>query len=189
MAKSLLLHCCCAHCTAYSISYWRQCGFEVSGLWYNPNIHPLSEHQSRLEAMQVIAGEMRMPLITLEGYELVEYLKRVVGDETKRCRHCFKLRLSKTAEVARQESFDVFTTSLLISPHQEHKLLRQVGEGLIGNSDAKFLYSDLRKRYSDSRHLTKGLNLYRQQYCGCLYSQWERVSNHKVAEVINPAPL
>jgi len=177
--KSVLIHCCCAHCTAYTASYWRQQGYEVSALWHNPNIHPYTEHQHRLEAMNSLAQEVNLPLIVTAGYDMIEYFRQVAGheQEPERCRYCFRLRLSKTAETARQMSFGAFTTTLLISPHQKHDLLREIGDELAKEKDIEFLYADLRKRYSDSRHMTKGLSLYRQQYCGCIYSEWERYAN------------
>jgi len=116
--KSVLVHSCCAHCAAYTIDYWRRQGYEVSTLWYNPNIHPYLEHQHRLEAMQSLAQEMNLPLIITEGYGIIDYFRQVVGHEAQRCQYCFKLRLSKTAETARQMRFSAFTTTLLISPHQ-----------------------------------------------------------------------
>ena len=179
--KSVLVHCCCAHCAAYTVDYWRQQGYEVSALWYNPNIHPYTEHQHRLESMKSLAQEINLPLTVTEGYDIIEYFRQVVGNETERCRHCFELRLSKTAEVAHQREFDAFTSTLLISPHQKHDLLREIGDKLAEEKGVDFLYADLRKRYSDSRRITKGKNLYRQQYCGCLYSEWERYAGIKTA--------
>ena len=111
---------------------------------------------------------------------MIEYFRRVVGHESERCQHCFRLRLSKTAETARQLNFSAFTTTLLISPHQKHELLREIGEELAEEEGLEFLYADLRKHYSDSRHLTKPLDIYRQQYCGCIYSEWERHANIKI---------
>ena len=172
--KSVLTHCCCAHCTAYTVDHWRRQGYEVSALWYNPNIHPYMEHQHRLEAMKAFAQQVNLPLIVAEGYDLVEYFRQVAGHESERCRSCFRLRLTKTAEVAHQIGFDAFTTTLLISPHQKHDLILEIGRELAADTGVDFLYVDLRKRYSDSRRMTKGLNLYRQQYCGCVYSEWER---------------
>jgi len=175
--SAILLHCCCAHCAAYTVDYWRGEGYEVSAFWYNPNIHPYMEHQHRLEAMKSLAQEVSLPLIVAEGYDVIDYFRQVAGHESQRCQYCFKLRLSKTAETAHQMGFDAFTTTLLISPHQKHDLLREIGQRLIEEEGIDFLYVDLRKRYSDSRRLTKGLNLYRQQYCGCVYSEWERYAN------------
>jgi len=172
--KSVLVHSCCAHCAAYTAYYWRQQGYGVTILWYNPNIHPYMEHQHRLEAMQSLVQEMNWPLIVTEGYAVIDYFRQVVGHEAERCQYCFKLRLSKTAETAHQMGFSAFTTTLLISPHQKHDLLREIGNELAGEKNMPFLYADLRKHYSDSRRMTKGLDLYRQQYCGCIYSEWER---------------
>jgi predicted adenine nucleotide alpha hydrolase (AANH) superfamily ATPase len=172
--KKVLIHVCCAHCAAYTVAYWRQQGYEVGGLWYNPNIHPYTEHQQRLEGMRKLAKQAEVPLIEIEGYDVIEYFRRVAGHEEERCRHCFELRLTKTAETAREEGFDAFTTTLLISPHQEHEILRHTGEKIAEEQSIEFLYADLRKRYSDSRHITKPMDLYRQQYCGCIYSEWER---------------
>ena len=175
MAKaSVLIHCCCAHCAAYTVDHWRREGYEVGGLWYNPNIHPYTEHQNRLEAMKSLAQEIGLPLTVLDGYGMVDYFRQVVGHESERCQYCFKLRLAKTAETARQMGFPAFTTTLLISPHQKHDRLREIGNELAEEMGIDFLYADLRKRYSDSRRLTKPLDLYRQQYCGCIYSEWER---------------
>jgi predicted adenine nucleotide alpha hydrolase (AANH) superfamily ATPase len=173
----LLIHSCCAHCGAYTVEHWRQQGYEVSAFWYNPNIHPYTEHQHRLEAMQSLAQEMGLPLIINEGYDINSYFREVVGHEAERCQHCFRLRLAKTAETAKAMGFDAFTTTLLISPHQKHELLPEIGNSIANEQSLEFLYEDLRKRYSDSRHMTKPMDLYRQQYCGCVYSEWERYSN------------
>ncbi len=177
--KAVLIHCCCAHCAAYTVEHWWRQGYEVSALWYNPNIHPYTEHQHRLEAMKALAQKVNLPLIVAEGYDIIDYFRQVVGHEPEpeRCRYCFQLRLSKTAETARQMGFDAFTTTLLISPHQKHDQLREIGNELAEEKGIDFLYIDLRKRYSDSRRMTKPLNLHRQQYCGCIYSEWERQAN------------
>ncbi|MFH1002618.1 MAG: epoxyqueuosine reductase QueH [Chloroflexota bacterium] len=177
--KSVLIQVCCAHCAAYTVQHWRQQGYTPSGLWYNPNIHPFTEHQQRLEAVQSLAAETDLPLL-VEGYDPVSYFRAVTGHEAERCRHCFRLRLSRTAAVARQQGFTAFTTTLLISPHQQHHWLHDIGQEVARESGLEFLYADLRKRYSDSRCLTKPRNLYRQQYCGCLYSEWERYADIKL---------
>ncbi len=175
--KSVLIHCCCAHCAAYTVEYWRQQGYEASALWYNPNIHPYLEHQQRLESMESLAQEINLPMIVAEGYDMIEYFRRVAGHEADRCQYCYELRLAGTAETALENGFSAFTTTLLISPQQKHDIIRETGERIADEQGLEFLYADLRKHYSDSRHLTKPLNLYRQQYCGCVYSEWERYAN------------
>jgi len=174
--KKVLIHVCCAHCAAYTAEHWRRQGYEITGYWYNPNIHPYSEHQQRLESMRSLARKIDLPLIIEEGYDMPEYFRRVAGYEEERCRRCFELRLTKTAKVAREKGYDAFTTTLLISPHQKHELIKEIGGKTSGEKGVAFLYADLRKRYSESRHITKPLELYRQQYCGCVYSEWERYS-------------
>ena len=176
MMKKVLIHVCCAHCAAYTAEHWRREGYETAGIWYNPNIHPFTEHQQRLESMKALAAKIDLPLIIAEGYEMPEYFRRVAGHEEERCRRCFELRLAKTAETAREKGYDAFTTTLLISPHQKHELIREIGVMAARETGAAFLYADLRKRYSDSRHITKPMELYRQQYCGCVYSERERYS-------------
>jgi hypothetical protein len=178
-AGSILIHGCCAHCTAYTVGHYRQQGYEVSTLWYNPNIHPYLEYQHRLEAMRSLSRHLDFPLI--EGdYDMIAYFRQVVGHEARRCRYCFRLRLLKTAETALEKGFSAFTTSLLISPHQEHNLLVAAGRLIAEERGISFLDTDLRKRYSDSRRMTKPLELYRQQYCGCVYSHWERYAGIKI---------
>jgi len=177
--SKVLIHVCCAHCAAYTADYWRQQSYDTAGFWYNPNIHPYTEHQQRLESMKLLAQEINLPLIIADGYDMIEFFRRVVGHETERCRDCFYLRLSKTAATAREKGFDTFTTTLLISPHQQHELIQEIGNRVAAEQGVSFLYADLRKRYSDSRHITKPMDLYRQQYCGCVYSEWERYAGNK----------
>ena len=172
--KKALIHVCCAHCAAYTVEHWRQQEYEASAFWYNPNIHPYAEHQRRLESMKVFAEKTNLPLIVDDSYDFIKYFRRTAGREAQRCRECFNLRLSETAATAREQGFNAFTTTLLISPHQQHEILRETGSQISSEQGIEFLYTDLRQRYSDSRHITKPMDLYRQQYCGCLYSEWER---------------
>ena len=178
MSKSLLLHVCCAHCTAYSIEYWRKQGFDITAFWFNPNIHPQVEHQKRLEAIQTLSDTMHFPLI-ITDYDVMSYFQAITENIADRCRFCFALRLKETAIKAKEGGYSAFTSTLLISPHQKHELIREAGTSAAEIFSVEFLYFDLRKRYSDSRHITKPLNLYRQQYCGCIYSQLERESENK----------
>ena len=183
--NKILIHACCAHCTAYTVEHFRKADYEVTALWYNPNIHPFTEHQNRLEAMKKLAERMSFPLIVLEGYDFIDHLRAMYGREDERCGECFRLRLQKTAEIAIEKGIYAFTTTLLISPHQQHDRVKKVGEEVAMNTGAAFIYADLRKRYSESRHLTKPMDLYRQQYCGCIYSEFERYSDTKI-KVVKP---
>ncbi len=179
-SKSVLIHCCCAHCTAYTVKYWREQGYEVTAFWYNPNIHPYMEHQNRLEAMKTLSQNMGFNLIADDSYDFVSYFRRVAGHEAERCAFCFDMRLAKTAETAIESGIGNFTSTLLISHQQKHDLLKEIGEKLARDTGVNFLYTDLRKRYSDSRRITKPMDLYRQQYCGCVYSEWERYTGKTI---------
>ncbi|UCG54639.1 MAG: epoxyqueuosine reductase QueH [Dehalococcoidia bacterium] len=177
--NSVLIHCCCAHCTAYTVDYWRSQGYKTSAFWYNPNIHPFAEHEYRLEAMQFLATKLDFEIIIYDKYEMTEFFKRVIGRESMRCRCCLGMRMQKTGETALEYGFKSFTSSLLISPHQKHEVVLETGNTVAEDTGIRYLYADLRKYYSQSRCITKPLGLYRQQYCGCIYSELERFAAEK----------
>ena len=178
----LLVHSCCGPCATYTIKRLRQEGFEPTAFWYNPNVHPYMEHRRRLEAMESFAQSANLPLIVVEGYDMIAYLRAVVGHEGDRCGDCFRLRLSKTAKVAREKGFGAFTTTLLISPYQKHDLLRQVGEEVAAQHGVEFYYEDLRSGFKESQQMARALELYHQPYCGCIFSEWERYAKFKIGE-------
>ncbi|MFQ5987644.1 MAG: epoxyqueuosine reductase QueH [Dehalococcoidia bacterium] len=180
--KRILVHTCCAPCAIYTVHRLREQGFEVTGLWYNPNVHPFTEHRNRLQAMRSLAQAMDLPLIVSEGYEMIAYFRAVVGHEGDRCGDCFRLRLSRTAAVAREKGFSAFTTTLLISPYQKHELLRQIGEEVGREQGVEFYYEDFRPGFRESHRMSREFNLYHQKYCGCLYSEWERYGKMKISE-------
>jgi predicted adenine nucleotide alpha hydrolase (AANH) superfamily ATPase len=177
---SLLLHTCCAPCATYCVQHWRQKGLAVTILWYNPNIHPFTEHLQRLQALQSLAQKEDIPLIVAEGYDVIAYFRAVVGHEKDRCSYCFRLRLSMAALIARLRGFDAFSTTLLISPYQDQQLLKEVGEELAAKQGVSFLYEDLRPGFEESHKISRELGLYRQKYCGCLYSEWERFGKVRI---------
>lgn len=178
---SMLLHCCCGPCTTYTAVWLREHDFEVTAFWYNPNVHPFTEHQKRLESMEVLVKEMNLPLIIDEGYGIVDYFRAVVGHEGDRCYDCYRLRLGKTAQIARERGFDSFTTTLHISPYQNQELLREIGEKLSVDNGIEFFYQDFRDGFRRSHQISSELGLYHQKYCGCVYSEWERYGKLKIA--------
>jgi predicted adenine nucleotide alpha hydrolase (AANH) superfamily ATPase len=182
--NKILLHCCCGPCATYTVNRLREEGFEVTTFWYNPNIHPFTEHRSRLEAMNTLARTLELPLIVAEGYDIIDYFRVVTGHEGERCGDCFQLRLSKTADVAQEKGFSAFTTTLLISPYQKHELLRAVGEAEAEEHGVEFYYEDFRAGFRESHQLSRELNLYHQKYCGCVYSEWERYSKVDIARIL-----
>ncbi len=173
---SLLVHTCCAPCATYTVDHWRKQGHEISGYWFNPNIHPLSEHDLRLQTLMDFMRTLDLPLIVSPDYRMEDYFRAVVGHEDRdnRCIHCYQLRLFQAATSAKARGFDAFTTTLLISPYQKHDLLLQTGLEMQERVRVRFLYTDLRSGFAESRRLARELNLYRQKYCGCLYSEVER---------------
>jgi len=174
--KRILLHICCAPCATYPVNRLREEGFEVTGFWYNPNIHPWTEHERRRESLVAYAEAIGLPMIWHERYEMPLFLRAVAGHEKfgERCRICYRMRLEKTAQVATEGSFDAFTTTLLISPYQDQALIREIGEEVAAQRGVDFYFENFRRGWSERGRLTKKYNLYRQQYCGCIYSEWER---------------
>ena len=178
----LLLHTCCGPCSTYTVKRLRDEGLELAAFWYNPNIHPFMEHQRRLASMQLFAQRVGLPLSIVPGYDMVDFLRRVADHPGDRCGDCYHLRLTRAAEAAREGAYDAFSTTLLISPYQKHGLLREVGEEVGRRADVEFYYEDLRPGFRESRLMTKELGLYRQQYCGCVYSEWERYASVRLGE-------
>ena len=177
---SVLLHCCCGPCATYTARNLQDEGREVTTLWYNPNIHPFTEHQKRLEAMQTLAHEWAFPLIVTEGYEMLDYLRAVTGHEGNRCTDCYRMRLDRTAQIAREKGIDSFTTTLLVSPYQSHELIRKVGNEAAKANGVEFLFRDFTDGFRESHQMAKELDLYLQKYCGCIYSEWERYAKVKI---------
>ncbi len=177
---SILLHACCGPCCTYVVKTLREQGMDVTTYWYNPNIHPFREHQRRLEAMQQFAQATDTPLIVEDGYDMVEYFRAVVGHESERCADCYRMRLTKTAEVAAQQGFESFTTTLLISPYQDHDLIREAGEAAGKELGVPFRFEDFTPGFRESHRVSREMGLYHQGYCGCVYSEWERYGGVKV---------
>lgn len=170
----LLLHMCCAPCSTYSCKRFRELSYEIEGFFYNPNIHPYKEHQRRLEALEEYCGKEAIPLLVRKDYQLEDYLGRVMSDLADRCRACYRIRLEEAARMAAETGVGRFSTTLAISPYQNHELLREEGERAAQKYGVEFVYEDLRPGYRESVETSKALDLYRQPYCGCIFSERER---------------
>ena len=177
---SILLHCCCGPCATYTVKSLQKEDYAVTGFWYNPNIHPFTEHRKRLEAMQTLSKAWEFPLIVTEGYEMVDFIRAVVGHEGNRCHDCYNMRLNKTARIARENNFKTFTTTLLISPYQDHELIREVGNQAAQENGVEFLFEDFSQGFRESHRMARELDLYFQKYCGCIYSEYERYAKVKI---------
>ncbi len=170
----LLLHICCACCTPYPLKILSEEGHRVSGFWYNPNIHPFTEYQNRLKAVKSFESLKSFPVFYNDSYDLEKYLKAVMNDLENRCSYCYKIRLIKTANQAIQQGFDGFSTTLLVSPHQKHELVKEIGEKIGKDLGIDFVYRDFRPGFYEGKDVAKKLDLYSQKYCGCIFSEKER---------------
>jgi predicted adenine nucleotide alpha hydrolase (AANH) superfamily ATPase len=149
-------------------------GHDLSGAFVNPNIHPYVEFQKRLEAAREACGLLSVPMVHEDGYGLVEFIRAVVGHEEERCPICYRMRLDRVAELAAALGFDGFSTSMLVSTQQDHDAIVRAGEEAASRHGVEFVSRDFRPRVMDGVRESKELGLYRQQYCGCVYSEWER---------------
>jgi len=153
-------------------------GHEVTGFFYNPNIHPYQEYRNRKVALERYVELKAARVIYKDDYDIEKYLRGALTAED-RCRFCYTMRLSETAKSAKSLGFEAFTTTLLISPYQKHEILNEVGKKIADDSGIEFYYEDFREGYGESRESAKALELYMQKYCGCIFSEKERYLKRK----------
>lgn len=170
----LLLHICCGPCSIMPVAELRDAGAEVTGFFYRYNIHPFSECRRRQETLQDYARRIDLEMIWQEGYDLEGFIRSVVYHEEERCLICYRLRLQATAALARQGGFDAYSTTLLYSRYQKHDALREIGESVGRTQGVPFHYRDFRPGWRQGVEESRRLGLYRQKYCGCIYSEKER---------------
>jgi predicted adenine nucleotide alpha hydrolase (AANH) superfamily ATPase len=170
----LLLHICCGPCTIYPLRILREMGHDLTGHYFNPNIHPYLEYKHRAETLRAYAVEKNLPVIWAVDYDMESFFRVIVDHEDDRCRLCYTLRLQETARVAKAGGFAGFTTTLLYSKFQKHDLIREVGERLGSEVDIPFVYHDFRVGWQEGVNLSRELGMYRQTYCGCVYSEKDR---------------
>ena len=176
-----LLHICCAPCANQPIEVLRRDGFEVAGFWYNPNIHPFTEYRARRNTVREYANEIELPLIERNDYGLRPFVRTVAEDIAGRCVKCYEMRLFETARQAAEGGFDSFTSSLFISPYQNHELMREVAERAAHEYGVEFLYRDFRPYFRDGQTFAREKGFYIQKYCGCVFSEEERyLKKHKI---------
>lgn len=178
--KSLLLQCCCGPCSSYVLEYLRRY-FDLTLLFYNPNIQPRAEYDRRLDGLRQLMAHDPAGVRLLDcAYDGEAFTAAARGLETEpeggaRCTACFALRLRETARRAKEGNFDYFCTTLSVSPHKDAERINQLGEAHAAEFGVKWLPSDFKKRggYARSVALAKDYGLYRQAYCGCLFSRAE----------------
>ena len=175
----LLLHVCCAPCSSYVLTYLSEY-FDITVLYYNPNISPYEEYEKRLNEEKRLIKELKKDNIHIMecNYENEKFEEITKGLENIpeggiRCYKCYNLRIEKAAQIAKENKFDYFTTTLTISPLKNSQVLNKIGKELSEKYNIKYLYSDFKKKegYKTSIILSKKYNLYRQNYCGCIYSK------------------
>lgn len=179
---TLLLHACCAPCSTYVLEYLESI-FDITVLYYNPNIYPKEENTFRENEIKTLLespcfSNIKLINLAYEPKEFYDYIKGYehIKEGGERCERCYKLRLLETAKKAKELSFDYFCTTLSISPLKNAEKLNEIGLELQKEYNVSYLFSDFKKKngYKRSVELSKEHNLYRQDYCGCIFSKKER---------------
>jgi hypothetical protein len=152
----------------------REQGHELTGYWYNPNIHPYTEYASRKEALKTYTESVGLPMLWNDQYGLRKFTEMVVSDLENRCGKCFRERLKETALAAKAAGFDAFTSTLFISPYQKHELLKATAEEVSREVGIPFHYVDFRPDFREGQRIAREFPLYMQKYCGCIFSEEER---------------
>ena len=169
-----LMHICCAPCGNRPIEVLRQEGMGVTGFWFNPNIHPYTEYQARKRTLEEYSKEIGMKLIIGGTYDLRSFIPQVAQNIDGRCGYCYQVRMEETAKYAAEHGFDSFTTSLLISPYQNHEAIVSVAKLMGEKYGVEFLYRDFRPYFKAGQEFAREHDFYMQKYCGCVFSEQER---------------
>jgi predicted adenine nucleotide alpha hydrolase (AANH) superfamily ATPase len=170
----ILLHTCCAPCTIYPVKILRLEGFDIMGYFYRNNIHPYTECIRRQKTLETYTADIHLRVIYQEGYDLEGFIRNVAFRESNRCFYCYHERLRSTALTAKRGKFDCFSTTLLYSKFQKHDDIKSIGEAVGKSAGIPFYYNDFRIGWKEGVETSKRLRMYRQQYCGCIYSEKER---------------
>lgn len=181
-----LLHICCAPCSVMCIETLRNEGTEPTGFWYNPNIHPVTEYRARRNTLTEYAKNINMDLVTEDEYGLREFIKGIYPDFENRCGYCYDVRLEKAAEYAAKNGFSSFSTTLLISPYQNHELICEIAEQKAKKYGIEFLYRDFRPFFREGQTKAREMGFYMQKYCGCVFSEEERYLKRARQKTNNP---
>ena len=171
---NILMHMCCSNCAVYPVQTLQRRGISITGFWFNPNIHPYLEYKSRIDALRKLQDLWKLDVEYEDDYGLKEFLRNVVYNEESRCEYCYTIRLERTAARAGELKADAFTTSLLVSPYQKIDMIREIGLAMQEKYSVEFYFEDFREGFREGRRSAGDLGLYRQKYCGCIYSEMER---------------
>ena len=174
-----LMHICCAPCANRPIAVLREEEIQVTGFWFNPNIHPYTEYQARKATLEQYSKEIGMKLMIGGPYDLRTFVTHVAENIDGRCAYCYRVRMEETARYAAQHGFDSFTTSLLISPYQNHEAIRATAEAAGKSYGVSFLYRDFRPLFQEGQEFARAHGMYMQKYCGCIFSEEDRYMGAK----------
>ncbi len=169
-----LLHICCAPCANQCIEVLRTDGYNVTGFWYNPNIHPFTEYRARRNCLEDYARTIDLTLLKKDEYALRPFIREVAENIGNRCGRCYEMRLFEAARTAAEQGFDSFTSSLFISPYQNHERMRETAQRAAAEYGVDFLYRDFRPYFRAGQEKARELGFYMQKYCGCIFSEEER---------------
>ena len=172
----LLVHTCCAPCFIAPYNQLKDGGIAVSAFWFNPNIHPLLEYQKRRDTLRDFCANENIPLIETDEYGLQTFLLNTLKDITARCTYCYDVRLEAVAKAAAESGYNAFSTTLLYSRYQKHDMIIQTAKAMAAKHGVDFYYQDWRSLWQDGIRLSKEAGMYRQQYCGCIFSEEDRYS-------------
>lgn len=171
----LLVHACCGPCAITVFQGLLGRGVGIAGFFYNPNIHPLTEYLRRRDALAQVGQRLGVDMAFADAeYDPALFLRQAAFREKDRCRTCYGLRLDRAARQAREGGFEGFTTTLLYSKYQDHQAIRAAGEAAAKAHGTPFHYEDFRPGWEEGIRLSKEWGLYRQPYCGCIFSEFER---------------
>ncbi|OGL39580.1 MAG: hypothetical protein A2042_07550 [Candidatus Schekmanbacteria bacterium GWA2_38_11] len=180
----LLLHTCCAPCSIYPKKILEE-SFDVTGFFYNLNIHPFQEYLKRKDTVKEFSDKSGFNVLYKDEYDIEKFFKTVPAQKEDRCSICYSMRLNETAKEAMRLNFDSFSTTLLYSIYMNHELVRGIGNKISSDTGVEFYYRDFRIGWQEGVKISKEMGLYRQKYCGCLYSEWERYRKRKAKNWTN----
>ena len=173
----LLLHACCGPCACYPTEKLTGDGVDFSILYFNPNIHPYKEFKQRLSTLREFCEKKEYDLIINKSYPLEDCVRGMLHEYevgSVRCAYCYRVRLRYAAQFAKEHGYDAFSTTLLVSPYQKHELIKREAEAAAQEFGVPFFYEDWRTGYQSGVDISLELGLYRQQYCGCVFSERDR---------------
>jgi len=147
---------------------------EITAYWYNPNIHPYLEYKSRLNSLKELVSSIGMEVVIEDDYGLNKFVKMVAEDLPNRCGKCYEDRLYQTAKKAKELGFEAFSTTLLVSPYQQHNRIKEMAEKIGKEIDIPFFYVDPRPHFKEGNLEAREKGLYMQKYCGCIFSEADR---------------